>query len=270
MMIIALRKMTQEDPSLHFTYDKEVAQTVIKGMGELHLEIVVDRLKREHRVEVSQGKLQVAYRETIQKAVDAEGKYIKQSGGRGQYGHVRIRFEPLPRGKGFEFENAVVGGAIPREYIPAVQKGLEEAKNHGILAGYQVVDFKAVLYDGTYHDVDSSEMAFQVAASLCLKDAMQKASPCLLEPIMRVEVETPSEYFGDAMGDINSRRGKIIGMEMQGDAQLILAEVPLAEMFGYSTELRSMTKGRASYSMEFDCYREVPRAAQDALLAAKK
>jgi elongation factor G len=269
-MIIALRKMTQEDPSLHFTYDKEVAQTVIKGMGELHLEIVVDRLKREHKVEVAQGKLQVAYRETIQKSVDAEGKYIKQSGGRGQYGHVRIRFEPLPRGKGFEFENAVVGGSIPREYIPAVQKGLEEAKNHGILAGYQVVDFKAVLYDGTYHDVDSSEMAFQVAASLCLKDAMQKASPCLLEPIMKVEVETPSEYFGDAMGDINSRRGKIIGMEMQGDAQLILAEVPLAEMFGYSTELRSMTKGRASYSMEFDCYREVPRVAQEALLASKK
>lgn len=269
-MIIALRKMIQEDPSLHFTYDKEVAQTVIKGMGELHLEIVVDRLKREHRVEVSQGKLQVAYRETIQKAVDAEGKYIKQSGGRGQYGHVRIRFEPLPRGRGFEFENAVVGGSIPREYIPAVQKGLEEAKNHGILAGYQVVDFKAVLYDGTYHDVDSSEMAFQVAASLCLKDAMQKASPCLLEPIMKVEVETPSEYFGDAMGDINSRRGKIVGMEMQGDAQLILAEVPLAEMFGYSTELRSMTKGRASYSMEFDCYREVPRIAQEALLASKK
>lgn len=269
-MILALRKMTQEDPSLHFTYDKEVGQTVIKGMGELHLEIVVDRLKREHKVEVTQGKLQVAYRETIQRSVDAEGKYIKQSGGRGQYGHVRMRFEPLPRGKGFEFENAVVGGSIPREYIPAVQKGLEEAKNHGILAGYQIVDFKAVLYDGTYHDVDSSEMAFQVAASLCLKDAMQKASACLLEPIMKVEVETPSEYFGDAMGDINARRGKIIGMEMQGDAQIILAEVPLAEMFGYSTELRSMTKGRASYSMEFNSYKEVPRVVQDALMAAKK
>jgi elongation factor G len=269
-MILSLRKMTQEDPSLHFTFDKEIGQTVIRGMGELHLEIVIDRLKREHKVEVVQGKLQVAYKETIQKAVDAEGKYIKQSGGRGNYGHVRIKFEPLPRGKGFEFENAVVGGSIPREYIPAIQKGLEEAKEVGVLAGYQVVDFKATLYDGSYHDVDSSELAFKVAASLCLKDAMQKANACLLEPIMRVEVETPADYFGDVMGDLNSRRGKITGMEAQGEAQSIIAEVPLGHMFGYSTELRSMTKGRATYSMEFHIYREVPKVVQDGIIASKK
>jgi elongation factor G len=269
-MILSLRKMTQEDPSLHFTFDKEIGQTVIKGMGELHLEIVVDRLKREHKVEVSQGKLQVAYKETIQKAVDAEGKYIKQSGGRGNYGHVRIKFEPLVRGKGFEFENAVVGGSIPREYIPAIQKGLEEAKEIGVLAGYQIVDFKATLYDGSYHDVDSSELAFKVAASLCLKDAMQKANACLLEPIMRVEVETPADYFGDVMGDLNSRRGKITGMEAQGESQSIIAEVPLGHMFGYSTELRSMTKGRATYSMEFCAYREVPKIVQDSIVASKK
>jgi elongation factor G len=267
-MVFSLRKMTQEDPSLQFTYDKETAQTVIKGMGELHLEIVVDRLKREHKVEVSQGKLQVAYRETIQKPVDAEGKYIKQSGGRGQYGHVKIKFEPLPRGTGFEFVNAIVGGSIPREYIPAVQKGLEEAKNTGILAGYPVVDFRATLYDGSYHDVDSSEMAFLVASSLCLKDGMARANACLLEPIMRVEVETPSDYFGDVMGDLNGRRGKICGMEMQGETQVVIAEVPLAQMFGYSTELRSMTKGRATYSMEFCFYREVPKAVQETLVKA--
>ncbi|MEN9447330.1 MAG: translation elongation factor [Bacteroidota bacterium] len=269
-MILSLRKMTQEDPSLHFTFDKEIGQTVIRGMGELHLEIVVDRLKREHKVEVSQGKLQVAYKETIQRAVNAEGKYIKQSGGRGNYGHVKIKFEPLARGKGFEFENAIVGGSIPREYIPAIQKGLEEAKEIGVLAGYQIVDFKAILYDGSYHDVDSSELAFKVAASLCLKDAMQKANACLLEPIMRVEVETPADYFGDVMGDLNSRRGKITGMESQSDAQSIIAEVPLGHMFGYSTELRSMTKGRATYSMEFFAYREVPKVIQDSIIESKK
>jgi elongation factor G len=268
-MILSLRKMTQEDPSLHFSYDKETSQTVIKGMGELHLEIVIDRLKREHKVEVVQGKLQVAYRETIQKIVEAEGKYIKQSGGRGQYGHVKIKFEPLERGKGFEFVNAIVGGTIPREYIPAVEKGLREALNTGIVAGYQVVDLRATLYDGSFHEVDSSEMAFQVAASLCLKDGMGRASACLLEPIMRVEVETPADYFGDVMGDLNSRRGKICGMEMQGDTQVVVSEVPLAQMFGYSTELRSMTKGRATYSMEFYIYREVPRAIQDTIVGAK-
>jgi elongation factor G len=247
-----------------------VSQTVIRGMGELHLEIVVDRLKREHKVEVSQGKLQVAYKETIQNSVDAEGKYIKQSGGRGQYGHVRIKFEPLPRGKGFEFVNGIVGGVIPREYIPAIQKGLEEAKETGILAGYPVVDFKATLYDGSYHDVDSSELAFKVAASLCLKDAMQKANSCLLEPIMKVEVESPAEYFGDIMGDLNSRRGKIMGVDSCQETQIILSEVPLGQMFGYSTELRSMTKGRATYSMEFEIYREVPKMVQDSIVSVKK
>ena len=265
-MVLSLRKMTQEDPSLQFSYDKETNQSVIRGMGELHLEIVVDRLKREHKVEVLQGKLQVAYKETIQKLVNSEGKYIKQSGGRGQYGHVYIKFEPLPRGKGFEFVNAIVGGSIPREYIPAVEKGLTEALNTGILAGYSVVDLRATLYDGSYHDVDSSEMAFQIAASLCLKDGMQKANACLLEPIMKVEVETPAEYFGDVMGNLNSRRGKISGMEMQGATQVIVAEVPLAEMFGYSTDLRSMTKGRATYSMVFSTYKEVPKAVQDTII----
>ena len=202
-MVFSLRKMTQEDPSLHFTYDKETAQTVIRGMGELHLEIVVDRLKREHKVEVVQGKLQVAYRETIQKSVEAEGKYIKQSGGRGQYGHVKMKFEPLPRGKGFEFVNAVTGGSIPREYIASIEKGIVEAKNTGLIAGYPVVDFRAILYDGSYHEVDSSEMAFLVAASLCLKDGMSKANSCILEPVMKVEVETPTDYFGDVVGDLN-------------------------------------------------------------------
>lgn len=268
-MIHALKKMTQEDPSLHFSFDKEVGQTVIKGMGELHLEIVVDRLKREHKVDVVQGTLQVAYRETIQKIVESEGKYIKQSGGRGNYGHVKIRFEPLPRGKGFEFESAIVGGAIPREYIPAIQKGLEEAKDTGVLGGYPFVDFKAVLYDGTYHDVDSSEIAFKIAASLALKDAMHKANACFLEPIMKVEVETPTEYYGDVLGDLNSRRGKIVGMGDSSDAQVIVAEIPLGNMFGYSTELRSMTKGRATYSMEFLTYREVPKFIQDNIVAAK-
>ncbi len=264
-MILSLKKMTQEDPSLHLNYDKETAQTVIRGMGELHLEIVIDRLKREHKVEVVQGKLQVAYRETIQKASDAEGKYIKQSGGRGQYGHVKIRFEPMPRGSGFEFVDAVVGGSIPREYIPAVQKGLLDAKQNGIIAGYPIVDFKATLYDGTYHEVDSSEMAFQVAASMCLKEGMARGGACILEPIMKVEVETPPDYFGDVIGDLNSRRGKICGMEMQNDSQIVVSEIPLSEMFGYSTELRSMTKGRATYSMEFHAYQEVPKSIQEAI-----
>lgn len=264
----ALRKMTQEDPSLRFTFNRETGQTVISGMGELHLEIVVDRLRREHKVEAVQGKMQVAFKETIQKKVDAEGKYIKQSGGRGQYGHVWIRFEPLERGKGFEFVDDIVGGAIPREFIPAVQKGLEEAINNGILGGYAVVDVKASLYDGSYHDVDSSEMAFQIAASLALKDAMRNGDACLLEPIMSVEVETPEEYLGDVMGDLNSRRGRILGMEERHGAQIVHAEVPLAEMFGYSTTLRSMSKGRATYTMEFVTYQKVPKVTQDQILSA--
>jgi len=264
----ALRKMIQEDPSLRFTFNRETGQTVISGMGELHLEIVVDRLRREHKVEAVQGKMQVAFKETIQKKVDAEGKYIKQSGGRGQYGHVWIRFEPLERGKGFEFVDEIVGGSIPREFIPAVQKGLEEAINNGILGGYAVVDVRAALYDGSYHDVDSSEMAFQIAASLALKDAMRNGDACLLEPIMSVEVETPEEYLGDVMGDLNSRRGRILGMEERHGAQIVHAEVPLAEMFGYSTTLRSMSKGRATYTMEFVTYQKVPKATQDQILSA--
>ncbi len=269
-MGLGLRKLMQEDPSFQFSFDKETSQTVIRGMGELHLEIIVDRLKREHKVEVTQGKLQVAFKETIQKPVEVEGKYIKQSGGKGQYGHVWIQFEPLERGKGYEFSNAVVGGTIPREFIPGVEKGLENAKNSGVLGGFPVVDFKAILKDGSYHDVDSSALAFEVAASLAFKEGMKKADPCLLEPIMKVEVETPEDYMGDVMGDLNSRRGRILGMESKGGSQVIMSEVPLAEMFGYATQLRSMSKGRASYSMEFECYREVPKSAQEQILSANK
>lgn len=267
-MTIALRKMTQEDPSLHFTFDKETGQTVIRGMGELHLEIVVDRLKREHNVEATQGKLQVAYKEALQKSVDAEGKFVKQSGGRGQYGHVNIKFKPLERGEGFKFVNDIVGGTIPREFIAPVEKGLIDASKNGPLGGYPVVDFEATLYDGSYHDVDSSEVAFQVAASLALKDAMKKGDACLLEPVMKVEVETPEEYMGDVMGDLNSRRGRILGMQDKQGTQVINSEVPLAEMFGYSTQLRSLTKGRASYSMEFDSYQKVPKSTQDQILSS--
>lgn len=269
-MGVGLRKLMQEDPSFQFSFDKETSQTVIRGMGELHLEIIVDRLKREHKVEVTQGKLQVAFKETIQKPIEVEGKYIKQSGGKGQYGHVWIQFEPLERGKGYEFSNAVVGGSIPREFIPGVEKGLENAKNSGILGGFPVVDFKATLKDGSYHDVDSSALAFEVAASLAFKEGMKKADPCLLEPIMKVEVDTPEDYMGDVMGDLNSRRGRILGMDDKGGSQIIMAEVPLAEMFGYATQLRSMTKGRASYSMEFECYREVPKSSQEQILSANK
>jgi len=268
-MALALKKMMQEDPSFIFSYDEETGQTVISGMGELHLEIIVDRLKREHKVEVVQGRLQVAYKETIQKPSEAEGKYIKQSGGRGQYGHVWIKFEPLERGTGFEFENKIVGGSIPREFIPAVEKGLNEAITSGILGGYPVVDVKATLYDGSFHDVDSSEIAFKVAASIAFREGMAKGSAVLLEPIMKVEVDTPEEYMGDVMGDLNSRRGRILGMEDKSGKQIISAEVPLGEMFGYATELRSMTKGRAGYSMEFACYREVPTNVQEAIVKKK-
>lgn len=267
-MVIGLRKLMQEDPSFQFSYDKETAQTAIRGMGELHLEIICDRLKREHKVEVTQGKLQVAFKETIQKPSSAEGKFIRQSGGRGQYGHVFIKLEPMERGKGYEFVNGVVGGTIPREFIPAVEKGLDEAHQTGVLGGFPTVDFKATVYDGSYHDVDSSEMAFKIAAAMAFKAAMAQADPVLLEPIMKVEVETPDEYMGDLMGDLSSRRGRILGMESRAGSQLILAEVPLEEMFGYATQLRSMTKGRAGYSMEFECYREVPRAAQEQILQA--
>ena len=269
-MVLALKKMNQEDPSFTFTYNHETGQTEIAGMGELHLEIVVDRLKREHKVEVEQGKLRVAYKETIQKAVDVEGKFIKQSGGKGQYGHVWLKMEPLERGIGYQFKNAVVGGTIPREYIPAVEKGLLEAINTGVLTGSPAVDLRVTVYDGSYHDVDSSEIAFKMAAKIGFREGMNQALPVLLEPIMKVEVDTPDEYMGDVMGDLNARRGRILGMESKGALQIVKAEVPLGKMFGYSTELRSMTKGRASYTMSFECYREVPKSVQDEIVAARK
>jgi elongation factor G len=269
-MVLALKKMSQEDPSFHFTYNHETGQTVISGMGELHLEIVVDRLKREHKVEVVQGQLQVAYKETIQTSVDVEGKFIKQSGGRGQYGHVWLKLEPLARGAGYEFENNVTGGTVPREYIPAIEKGALEAVTSGVLLGSPVVDIKVIVYDGSYHDVDSSEIAFKMATKMAFKTGMEKASPVLLEPIMQVEVDTPDDHMGDVIGDLSSRRGKILGMTAKGTAQIINAEVPLGEMFGYATDLRSMTKGRAGYTMEFKLYQEVPRNVQDALVEKKK
>ncbi len=268
-MVLTLKKLMQEDPSFRFSYNEETGQTVIEGMGELHLEIKVDLLKRDHKIDVVQGKLQVAYKETIQKPVEVEGKFIRQSGGRGQYGHVWLKLEPMERGKGFEFVNGIVGGSVPREYIPAVEKGLEEAITSGVLGGYPVVDLKATLYDGSYHDVDSSEMAFKIAASMAFKSGMTKASPVLLEPIMKVEVETPEEYMGDVMGGLSSKRGKIQGMEMRGGNQVINAEVPLGEMFGYATELRSMTKGRATYTMEFANYSEAPKNIEEAVVKNK-
>ncbi len=269
-MTLALRKMMQEDPSFRFTYNEETGQTEISGMGELHLEIVVDRLKREHKVEVTQGKLQVAYRETVQKPSESEGKFVRQSGGRGQYGHVWLKVEPLERGKGFEFVNAIVGGAIPREFIPATEKGVKETLAAGALGGYPVVDVKVTLYDGSYHDVDSSEIAFKVAASMAFKAASLKGSPVLLEPVMSVNVYTPDENIGDVIGDINSRRGRILDSKSEFNQQIISAEVPLGEMFGYSTQLRAMTKGRASYDMEFLCYREVPKSVQEAIVSKNK
>jgi len=268
-MVLALKKLMQEDPSFRFSYDQETGQTVIAGMGELHLEIKVDLLRSDYKLEVVPGKLQVAYKETIRQLADVEGKYIKQSGGRGQYGHVWIKFEPLERGAGFIFENKVVGGSVPREYIAPVQKGLEEAITTGVLAGYPVVDVKATLYDGSYHDVDSSEMAFKIAASMAFKTGMAKGSAVLLEPIMKVEVETPEEYMGDVIGDLNSRRGQIMNMEPRSGVQVITAQVPLESMLGYATDLRSMSKGRAVYSMDFECYKEVPQHVQDAVVARK-
>lgn len=261
-MVLSLRKLGQEDPSFKFSYNEETGQTEISGMGELHLEIIVDRLRREHKVEVVQGKLQVAYKETVQKSADAEGKFIKQSGGRGQYGHVWIKMEPLERGAGYEFVNGVVGGTIPREYIPGVQKGLDEALHAGVLGGYPVVDLKVTLYDGSYHDVDSSEIAFKIAAAMAFRTAMTNASPVLLEPVMKVVVVTPESCMGDVIGDLNSRRGRIISTGTEAGKQVITAEVPLGSMFGYVSILRSMSSGQASYTMEFDCYREVPKNVQ--------
>ena len=265
-LAMALSRLAEEDPTFRVHTDPESGQTIISGMGELHLEIIVDRLKREFKVDANVGQPQVAYRETITRMVDVEGKFVRQSGGRGQYGHVKIKAEPMPRGGGFEFINAIVGGVIPKDYIPAVQKGIEEAMQSGPLIGFPVVDLKVTLYDGSYHEVDSSEMAFKIAGSMAIKEAVQKGSPAILEPIMRVEVTTPEEYLGDVIGDLNSRRGHVLGMEARGNAQVISAHVPLAEMFGYATDLRSKTQGRASFVMFFDHYAEVPKQVQEKLI----
>jgi len=271
-MGVALQRLAREDPSFRVRSDEESGQTIIAGMGELHLEIIVDRMKREFGVEASVGKPQVAYRETIRKEViDVEGKFVKQSGGRGQYGHVVIKLEPLPPGgAGFEFVDAIKGGVVPREYIPAVQKGIEETLPAGILAGYPVVDVKATLTFGSYHDVDSNENAFRMAGSMAFKEAMRRASPALLEPMMAVEVETPEDYAGTVMGDLSSRRGMVQGMDdIAGGGKAIKAEVPLSEMFGYSTSLRSLTQGRATYTMEFKQYAEAPKNVAEAIIAAR-
>ncbi|MDQ1339835.1 MAG: elongation factor [Campylobacterota bacterium] len=257
-MGIALKKLAEEDPSFRVSSDEESGQTIIQGMGELHLEIIVDRMKREFKVEAEVGQPQVAYRESIRKSVNQEYKYAKQSGGKGQYGHVFLRVEPQETGKPFEFKDEIKGGTVPREYIPAVEKGIIESLNNGVLAGYPVVDIKVALYDGSYHDVDSSEMAFKLAASMCFKEACRKAGAYILEPIMKVEAETPEDYMGDIIGDLNRRRGQIQSMEDARGVKVITALVPLAEMFGYSTDLRSMSQGRATYSMEFNGYAEVP------------
>jgi len=268
-MGIALGRLAQEDPSFRVRTDEESGQTIMSGMGELHLEILVDRMRREFGVEANVGAPQVAYREAIKKEVEQEGKHAKQSGGKGQYGHVWIKMGPNEPGKGFEFIDAIKGGTVPREFIPAVEKGLKEALNNGVLAGFPVVDVKVTLFDGSYHDVDSSELAFKLAAILAFKDGMRKANPVLLEPMMAVEVETPEDYMGDVMGDLNRRRGIIQGMEDAAGVKLVKAEVPLAEMFGYSTDLRSMSQGRATYSMEFKHYTEAPKSVAEAVIAKK-
>ncbi len=266
-MGISLNKLAEEDPTFRMHTDQETGQTIIAGMGELHLEIIVDRLLREFKVQANVGKPQVAYRETIKSKVEAEGRFIRQSGGRGQYGHVWITLEPLPAGSGFEFENKIVGGVVPREYVPAVENGIKEACQSGVLAGFQLIDVKASIFDGSYHDVDSSEMAFKIAGSMALKTAAAKANPALLEPVMKVEVVVPDEYMGDVIGDLNSRRGRIEGMESQAGAQSIRGFVPLAEMFGYATDLRSKTQGRGTYTMQFDHYAEVPKNVAEAIIA---
>jgi elongation factor G len=270
-MGLALNRLAQEDPSFRVKTDEESGQTIISGMGELHLEILVDRMKREFSVEATVGKPQVAYRETIRKNCDeVEGKFVKQSGGRGQYGHVVLKLEPQAPGKGFEFVDAIKGGVVPREYIPAVEKGIVETLTSGVLAGYPVVDIKATLFFGSYHDVDSNENAFKMAGSMAFKEGMRRASPVLLEPMMAVEVETPEDFMGNVMGDLSSRRGILQGMDdIPGGGKIVRAEVPLAEMFGYSTGLRSLTQGRATYTMEFKHYSEAPKNVAEAVMAAK-
>ncbi|PYN10598.1 MAG: elongation factor G [Candidatus Rokuibacteriota bacterium] len=264
---VSLSRLALEDPTFRVTSDEETSQTLIHGMGELHLEIIVDRLLREFKVEANVGKPQVAYRETIRKHAEAQGRYVRQTGGRGQYGDVYLEVEPNEAGKGFEFENKIVGGTIPREYIPAVEKGIREALDTGVLAGYPMVDIRVMLTDGSYHDVDSSEMAFKIAASMGFKEACRKAKPVLLEPVMDVEVVTPEEYMGAIVGDLNSRRGRIASMEARGTSQVIRASVPLGQMFGYATEMRSMTQGRATYTMQFARYEEVPPSVAEEIMA---
>jgi elongation factor G len=267
---ISLSKLASEDPSFRVKTDEETGQTIISGMGELHLEIIVDRLMREFKVEANVGKPQVAYRETITKKVKVEGKFVRQSGGRGQYGHVWLEVEPQEPGKGYEFVDAIKGGVVPREYIPAVDKGIQEAMDTGVLAGFPVVDFKVSLVDGSYHEVDSSEMAFKIAGSMGFKEGCHKAGPVLLEPIMSVEVVVPEEYMGEVIGDLNSRRGRIMGMEGRAGAQVVAAMVPLAQMFGYATDVRSATQGRATYTMTFDHYEQVPKSVSEEIIAKVK
>jgi elongation factor G len=265
-MGIALSKLAQEDPSFRVHTDEESGQTIISGMGELHLDIIVDRMKREFKVEANVGRPQVAYRETIRKSVEGEGKFVRQSGGRGQYGHVKIRLEPLEAGGDYEFENAIVGGVVPREYIGSVDKGVQEQMNNGVIAGYPMVDIKCTLFDGSYHEVDSSEMAFKIAGSMAFKNTALIADPVLLEPLMKVEVVTPEDYMGDVMGDLNRRRGIVQGMEDSPSGKVINAHVPLSEMFGYATDLRSQTQGRATYTMEFDHYAEAPASVSEEII----
>jgi elongation factor G len=269
-MTTALQKLQEEDPTFRAETNTETGQIIISGMGELHLDIIVDRMRREFKVEANVGAPQVAYRETFRAGAKVEGKFARQSGGRGQFGHVWIEFEPNEEGKGFEFENKIVGGVVPREYIPAVQAGLEDALQNGVLAGYPLIDIKAALVDGSYHDVDSSEMAFKIAASMALKNAVSKCNPAILEPMMKVEVVIPDEYLGDIMGDITSRRGRVEGMEARGNAQVVRAFVPLSEMFGYATALRSNTQGRGTYSMHFDHYEEVPKSISEEIIKKNK
>ena len=270
-LAIALQKLAEEDPTFRVRSDAETRQTIISGMGELHLEIIVDRMMREFKVDANVGRPQVAYRETIRKRVEKiEGKFIRQSGGKGQYGHVVINMEPGEQGQGFVFEDKIVGGVIPREYIGPVEQGIKEALENGVLAGYPMVDVKVQLVYGSYHDVDSSEMAFKIAGSMAIKEAAEAASPCFLEPMMKVEVVSPEAYMGDVLGDLSSRRGKIGGMTQRGEAQVIAATVPLGEMFGYSTNLRSMSQGRAVYSMEFSHYEEVPKSKAEEIISKVK
>ncbi|MEX0594523.1 MAG: hypothetical protein WD157_00250 [Patescibacteria group bacterium] len=262
----ALQRLAAEDPTLRLSQDDTTNQTLIEGMGELHLDIIVDRMKREFKVDATKGQPQVAYKEAITKAVKQEGKYIKQSGGRGQYGHVWIEIEPMETGQGFEFVNKITGGTIPREFIPSVEKGVKDVVSKGVIAGYPLVDVRVALYDGSYHDVDSSDVAFQVAGSMAMREGVKKAGVVILEPVMKVEVTTPDEFFGNVVGDLNSRRGRVIGTENRGNAKIVNSMVPLSEMFGYITDLRGMSQGRSAYTMEFDHYEQVPRNIAEGII----